>query len=447
MQVTVEDKSSVKKVLHIEIPEQEVAKEIDSAFKELKKTAKVKGFRPGKVPRTVLERMFKKDVNADVAGKLIQSSFINAVKEKDIAFIGRPEINPPEFNGKGPYKYDALVEVEPEVGALEYKDLPLKKTIYKVSDGEVNAQLEMLRKNLAKLEPIKEDRPAKEGDSVIIDYEGFKDGEPFEETAKTENFTMKIDAGSISKDFDGQVKGMSPGEEKSFDVTFSKDYRNTTLAGLEISFKVTLKEIREEILPDLDDKFAGNFGSFKALDELKAEIVKNLEEGYAKRVDQEFNEQIFETLISQKEFELPDQMVEFELQGIIDEAERSFKMYNMTLEQIGKTRDDLAEQYRETAEKQVRRHIILSNLIQQENLELTDEELEKGFEDVAKSSGGKVEEVKKQFEQNQNYIDNFKHALLEKKMIELIISKGNIEEKEPESKSEPDTEPETEEAS
>ncbi len=442
MQVTVEDKSSVKKVLHIEIPEQEIAKEIDSAFKELKKTAKVKGFRPGKVPRTVLERMFKKDVNADVAGKLIQSSFIDAVKEKDIAFIGRPEINPPEFDGKGPYKYDALVEVEPEVGELEYKDLPLKKTLYKVSDGEVNAQLEMLRKNLVKLEPIKEDRPAKEGDPVIIDYEGFKDGKPFEETAKTENFTMKIDAGSISKDFDDQVKGMNPGGEKSFDITFSEDYRNTTLAGLEINFKVALKEIREEILPDLDDNFAGNFGEFKTLDELKAEIVKNLEEGYAKRVDQELNEQIFKTLISQNKFELPDQMVEFELQGIIDEAERSFKMYNMTLEQIGKTRDDLAEQYRETAEKQVRRHIILSNLIQQENLELTDEELEKGFADVAGLSGGKVEDVKKQFEQNQNYIDNFKHALLEKKMIALIIDKGNIEEKEPESEPEPDTEPE-----
>ena len=221
MQVTVEDKSSVKKVLHIEVSEQEVKKEIDNAFKELKKTAKVKGFRPGKVPRSVLERMFKKDVNADVAGKLIQSSFIDAVKEKDLAFIGRPEITPPEFEGTGPYAYDAVVEIEPELGEIEYKGLPLTKTLYKVSDGEVDAQLEMLRKNMAKLEPVKEDRPVKDGDSVLLDYEGTKDGEPFEETKKTENFTMKIGSASISKDFDDQVKDMKPGDEKSFDITLS----------------------------------------------------------------------------------------------------------------------------------------------------------------------------------------------------------------------------------
>lgn len=440
MQVTVEEKSSVKKILHIEIPEDEVLKEIDSAFRELKKTAKVKGFRPGKVPRSVLERMFKKDVNADVAGKLIQSSFIDAVKETDIELVGRPEINPPEFGGKGPYKYEAHVEVEPKLGELNYSDLPLKKTIYKVSDGEVEAQLEMLRKNLAKREPVKDARPAEAGDWVVIDYEGFKDGEAFEETAKTDNYSMKIGSGSISKAFDDQVTGMTPGEEKTFDIEFPEDYRNNKLANLTINFKVLLNEIREEVLPELNDEFAGQFGDFKSLDALKAEIIKNLEEGYEKRVEQEFNEQIFKTLISQEEFELPDQMVEFELQGIIDEAERSFQMYNMTLEQIGKTRDDLAEQYRETAQKQVRRHIILSNLIRQEQLELTDEELDNGFEDVARNSGGKVDEVRKQFEQNQTYLENFKHALLEKKMIRLIIEKGNIEEREPETETETDTE-------
>ena len=219
-------------------------------------------------------------------------------------------------------------------------------------------------------------------------------------------------------------------------LRFPEDYRNAKLAGLTIAFTASLKEIREEVLPELNDDFASNFGEITTLDALKAEIVKNLEQGYEKRTEQELSEQVFKALIEKKEFELPDQMVEFELEGIIDEAERSFQMYNMTLEQIGKTRDDLKEQYRETAEKQVRRHILLSNLITQEKLELADDELEKGFEDVAKSSGGSVEDVKKQFEQNQNYIDNFKHALLEKKMIKLIIDEGDIEEKEPEEQKE-----------
>jgi trigger factor len=253
---------------------------------------------------------------------------------------------------------------------------------------------------------------------------------------------MKIGSSSISKDFDDQVRDMKPGDEKSFDITFPEDYRNPNLAGLTITFTAALKEIREEVLPELNDDFASKFGDIATLDALKAQIVKNLEQGYEKRVEQELNEQVFKALIEKKEFELPDQMVEYELEGIIDEAERSFQMYNMTLEQIGKTRDDLKEQYRETAEKQVRRHILLSNLIKQEKLELTDEELEQGFEDVAKSSGGSVEDVKKQFEQNQNYIDNFKHVLLEKKMIKLIIDEGNVEEKEPAQEKETEASPE-----
>ena len=266
MQVTVEDKSSVQKILHIEIPEEDVAKEVDKAYRELKKTAKVKGFRPGKAPRSVLERMFKKDVNADVAGKLIQTSLIDAVKEKDISFIGRPEINPPAFTGKGDYKYDALLEIEPEIGELDFKGLPLKKTLYKVTDDEVSAQIEMLRKNMATLKPLEKERPAEQGDSVIIDFEGFKDDKPFEETKKTENYTMKISSGAISKDFDDNIKGMKPGEEKSFEIDFPKDHHNTKLAELTIKFDVTLKEIREEVLPEVNDEFAGKFGAFESVD-------------------------------------------------------------------------------------------------------------------------------------------------------------------------------------
>ena len=189
MQVTVEDLSSVKKVLHIEIPEDKVVSELDASYKNLKKTAKVKGFRPGKTPRSVLERMYKKDVLADVSSRLIQDSFLDALKETELNIVGNPKLDPPGLEEKGPYKYDATIEVRPEIEDIDFKGLALKKTLYKISDEEINAQLKMLQKSLAQQKTVEEDRPIKEDDFALIDYEGFKDGKPYAETQMTENFT------------------------------------------------------------------------------------------------------------------------------------------------------------------------------------------------------------------------------------------------------------------
>ena len=245
MQVTVEDVSSVKKTLHIEIPENEVARELDTAYNTLKRTAKIKGFRPGKVPRSVLERMFGKNVHADVSSRLIQTSFIDAIKQNDLKVVGNPQVDPPELDPKGPYKYDATVEITPEIDDIDYKGLKLKRTNYQFSDDEVDSQLKMLQKNLARHEKISEDRAVREDDIVLIDYEGFKDGKPFEETGKTENFTLKIGAGAISKNFDKQLVGLQPGESKEITETFPEDFSNKTMAGNEITFQVDLNEIRQ----------------------------------------------------------------------------------------------------------------------------------------------------------------------------------------------------------
>ena len=146
MQVTVEDVSSVKKVLHIEIPEDKVTRELDNAYVQLKKTAKIRGFRPGKAPRGVLERMFKKEVQADVSSRLIQESFIEAIKETDLKIVGSPKVDPPGIEPKTPYKYDATIEIRPKIDTIEFKGLKLKKTKYQVSDSEIHAQLKILQK-------------------------------------------------------------------------------------------------------------------------------------------------------------------------------------------------------------------------------------------------------------------------------------------------------------
>jgi len=431
MQFKVEDVSGVKKVLHVEIPEDTVVRELDNAYKQLKKTAKVKGFRPGKTPRSVLERMFKKDVHNDVSSKLLQDSFMEALKETDLNIVGNPEIDPPQLDEKGPYKYDATVEIKPDIDNIDFKGLALKKALYQVTDEEMDAQLQMLQKNLAQQIPATDDRGVEENDFVLIDFEGFENGKPFSETQKTENFTMKIGAGAISKTLDEILIGKKPGEDIEITINFPEDHFNEKLANHEITFHVKLHEIREEVLPEIDDEFAKKLGQYETLGEVKNAITENLKQGYEKRVEQELNEQIFQELIEKTEFELPPSMIEYELNGIIDEVEKTLSYYNKSMEDEGFTRESLAEKHLDTAEKKVRRHLILDKIIDQEELTLSDKELDAGFSEMAQAVNQPVEAIKSYYNQNQSNLDFFKHTLLEKQAIKLIIDSSTIEEIEP----------------
>lgn len=440
MQVTVEDQSSVKKTLHIEIPEDHISREIDKAYAELKKRAKIKGFRPGKVPRGVLERYYGKDVNADVASRLIQESFVEAIKEKDLKIIATPKIDPPELKTKAPYKFSAAIEIKPEIEDIDFKRIELKKTRYTVSGEEVDTQLRLLQKNMAQHEKIGEDRPLANGDLALIDYEGFKDGNPLPDLQKTENYLITVGKGQIHKDFDDQIMGMNPGDQKDITVTFPEDYFNKNLANLTIDFSVSLNEIRKEILPDLDDELAKKMGKYETLEDLKTAIRENLEQEYQKRSEQEINEQVFEALLEKTDFEVPESMIEYELEGIVRDAENYFSHHNVQMEDAGITKDKLSEQYRDLAVKQVRRHLILDKIINQESLTLADEDQDAAFQDMSTTLGQPVEQIKGYYQQNQERLEHFKQALLEKQAISLIIENGVIEEVEPE-KIEPAEEP------
>jgi trigger factor len=434
MQVTVEDISSVKKTLHVEIPREEVVREIDRAYDEIKKSAKIKGFRPGKVPRSVLEKMFRKDVLADVSSRLIQSSFIDAVKEKDLRVIGRPQLDPPEIDLSQPYKYAATVEVTPLIADIDLKGMKLKRSVYAVSATEIDAQVKMLQKNLARLQKITDSRPVREGDYLLLDFEGFKDGRPFAGAPKTENFTLQVGAGAVLKEFDQQLIGMAAGEMREFPVTFPADYANKALAGQTLQFKAKLSEIREEILPEINDEFAKSAGRFETLEDLKRGITANLTQGYEKRVEQELSEQIFTGLLDRAQFEVPQALVEMELDGIVEEAERSFSYRNTSLEDAGLSREIISEKYRDTALKQVKRHLILGKIIDQEKLELSDDELNEAMQKMADSFQQPVAEIRRYYRENPEKLGSYKHALLEKKAIKLVLDGSTIEDVGPESR-------------
>jgi len=428
MNVTVEDQSAVKKRLTVEVPQDRVRREVDAAFRDLNKTAKVKGFRPGKVPRSVLERKFGKELRADVASQLIQESFVEALRETRLAMVGTPDIDPPELHEDRPFVYVAAMEVQPELKDFAIGDLPLRKQRYRVTDEELEAQMQLLRRNLARLEKLETERPVQNGDMVLIDYEGLKDGRPFSETQRTEDFALKVGEGKIHPGIDAGLVGMLPGAEKEVVVEFPADYGNDKLAGQSIAFQVRLKEIREEKLPALDDELAKQLGPFETLAALRGKITENLEKGYQRRVEQELNEQVFTALIAQQAFEVPESMVAYELEGIIAEAQQSFAYHNLDMDQMGLTREKLAEKYRDTAVRQVKRHLILGKIIDQEGLALNDEVLQKGLQEMADNFRQPLANIQRYYEQNPEKLDIFKHALLEKQAIQLIIDRSRIEE-------------------
>ncbi len=439
MQVTVEDISSVKKTLRVEIPREEVSREIDRAYDEVRRTARVKGFRPGKTPRSVLERMFQKEILEDVTARLLERSFLDAVRERELRVVGRPRFDAPSLKPEEPLVYAATVEVAPRIGEVPFRGLKIKRPRYRVSQAEVEVQLGRMQKHLARLEPLAEPRPAAAGDVLRIDFEGFQDGKPCAETPRTENFTLKLGGGRVLPAFEAGLIGMQVGETRDLPVSFPADYENPDLAGREITFRVTLHEIRLEVLPPIDDELARRIGPYQSLEELRHKIVSQLEEGYRKRIEQEMNEQAFRQLLDRVSFEVPEALVEAELEGILEEAERAFEARNRSLEDAGLSRESIAATYRETAVNQVKRHLLLARIVEQEKLELPPEELDRAMAEIAGRLQQPLASVQKYYREMPEKLEALRHALLEKKAAALILEAGEIEEVDPPAEGAPPT--------
>jgi len=427
MKVDVEDVSTVKKIMHVEIPEKDVARELDKAYKTLKTNVKIKGFRPGKVPLSLLEKRFKKEMHEEVSGQLIQNSYGGALGQAELVPVGEPAIDRPDFEKGQPYRYSATIEVRPPVGDLDLNGLKLKEKVHVIDDVEVETQLKMLQKRNAQLRSVDEDRPVRDKDVVIIDYEGFKDGKPLEPTRKTENFQVEIGSGRILEDFDKQLVGMEPDSTKELQVRFPDDYYNKDLAGLEVTFKVTLKEIKEEVLPELDDEFAKDLGEYETLDELKEAIRKDLEQRYKAESRRQLRQDIIDKLIEQSDFELPEVLVKGELAGVVRDAQSLMAQRGMSLEQSGQTEEELSEKYLPMAERKVREYLLIEKVIDQEEITLTDEVLDGAYKEFAESLNQPVDIIKEFHGSSKEALDVFKQRTLEKQAIKHIIDMCDVE--------------------
>ncbi len=431
MEVKVENVSNVKKRLIVEIPNERVKEEIDKAFDDLKKKAVIKGFRVGKVPRSVLERYYKKDVYEDVAKTLVEDTFPKAIKEAELSVIETEELDSPPIDPTSNYKYEVLVQHLPEIPEIQFGGLKLKKTDYKVSDKEIEAQLEILSRHLAEYKPITDDRPVTYEDIVVIDAQGFKDGEPFEDAPYRENSIVKIAPENEAGPFEKALIGMKIGEERTFDVKYPEDHPKNELAGQTITFTVRLREIQKEIIPALDDENIKKLGDYSSVEELKDKIRSQLQAEYDKRSFQELAEQVYEALIP-SELDVPDALVEQELEGMHKDAMMYFARHGLSMESVGMDKESFNKTYRENAVKLVQRKLFLAKIIEQEKLKIKPEVIEAKYREIADHMGQPLETIKSFYEKDPNARISLEHTILEKKALDLILDNAEIETVSPE---------------
>jgi trigger factor len=411
-------------VLTVETDEQSVAKALDQAFKKVVKKVSVPGFRKGKVPRPIFEKRFGVEaLYQDALDILLPEAYEAAVKETGIEPVDRPEIDIEQLEKGKSLIFKATVTVKPEVKLGEYKGLEVEEKDFSVKPEDVDAELERMQKQQGQLEAI-EDGAVEKGDRVIIDFEGFVDGEPFE-GGKAEKYTLEVGSGTFIPGFEDQLVGMKPGEEKDVEVTFPEDYHASELAGKPAVFKVKLHEIKRLNLPELDDEFAQDVSEFDTLAELKADIEKNLNDKAKKEKENYIRNELVELAAKNAEIEIPQVMIDHEVDHMLRDFEQRLMYQGLNLEMYaqftGQDKEALKEQFKEDAEKRVRANLVLEAIAKAENIEVTEEEIEQEIKTMAEQMGREVEEVRKLLEQ-QGVIESVKEQLRVKKTIDLLVS-------------------------
>jgi trigger factor len=418
MQVTVNEVGSLTKKLKIVLPKEEVSKELEAGFRKIKNDAKIKGFRRGKVPRHILERTYGQQVRAEVAEKLVQDSYFDAVEKEKLDVVAHPEIKTPVFAEDGSFSYEAEVDTRPQFDLREYKGLEIEKEDVTVSDDEIDGEIEKLRKEMAPLRSV-EDRAARENDIVIVDFDGFHEGVQLPQV-HGENVNVDIGTGRHGREFENKLIGLKKGDESSLEVDFPPDSPNPILSGKKIEFKIRINDIKERVLPDIDDEFAKDVGEeFESLAALRQHINERLLAEKEQALEGDISDRIMQKLLEANQFDVPARLVQFEIDEYIKQTEDTLKRGGMSLEAAGVNRAEAEDRYRDTAVKRVRGDFILKKIAEQEDIKVLDEDLNNGFARIARQYNMTVAEVKGYFKSRDDMLP-FINELLNEKILQFL---------------------------
>ena len=390
-----EEKNMVKLV--IESTAEEFEAGLNKAYNKDKNKISIPGFRKGKAPRKMIEQMYGAEVfYEDAANAIIPEAYATAAEESKLEIVSQPKISVVQLEKGKPFIFAAEVAVKPEVELGTYKGVEVEKADTEVTDADVEEELKKVQEQNSRTVTV-EDRAVKDGDMTVIDFEGFVDGVAFE-GGKGENYPLTIGSHSFIDNFEEQLIGMNIGEEKEINVTFPEEYHAEELKGKPATFKVSVKEIKEKQLPELDDDFAQDVSDFDTLDEYKADVEKKILENKENQIKREQEDQIIEKIIENAQMEIPQQMITAQTRQMTQEFAQRLQSQGLSLEQYmqftGLTPQKMMEDLEPQALKRIQSRLVLEAVVVAENIEASDEEIDKELENMASMYQMEIDKLK-----------------------------------------------------
>lgn len=408
--------------LTIEVSAEALEAALEKAYQKQKKNISIPGFRKGKVPRQMVEKMYGPEVfYDDAANELISAEYPKAYDECEEEIVSNPKVDVVQLEKGKPFIFTAEVALKPEVKLGTYKGVEVDKIDVTVTDEEVDAQVEKERENSARQVAV-EDRAVQDGDMVSLDFEGFVDGVAFE-GGKGENYPLTIGSGQFIPGFEEQLVGAEIGKEVEVNVTFPEDYQSADLAGKAAVFKCTVHEIKVKELPELDDEFASEVSSFETLAEYKEDVKKNLEDKKAKDARNAKEDAVLDAIIAEAEMDIPEAMVQTQQRQMVEEFGQRLQMQGLSLEQYfqftGANYQMMVEQVKPQAERRIKTRLVLEAIAKAEAIEITDAEYEEELNVMAQTYQMEVEKVKELLPEKE--VEGIKKDLAVRKAADIVV--------------------------
>ena len=424
MKVEVADIDRVKKKVEVLFPVEKIEELREGVYEELKKRAKVKGFRPGKVPKSIITSYYKDFIDDEVRRRLVEVSMADALSEAKIEPLSEPFVDFIEEDSRNGYTLEC--EVMPEIELPAYKGVEVEVDVVKVTDEDVEKRIEGLREMHAEMITREPDAAAKKGDFVIIKYQGYSNGKPLKDVA-TEAYPLELGAGNLMPEFENTVSGMKAGEEKEINIDFPEDYPDKDIAKKTILFKVNVKEIREKRLPQVNDEFAKdlNFDNMEKFREgLKEEIRKEKDKSRSQSISQK----VIDTLIGSVDIPVPERLREKRVEAMMEDAKARFNTEKITEEDLGQFETNFKKDFEKRAEERIKTDIILSKIADLEGIKLEESDVYERIKKTAEEAKRSYDDVKGFYEKN-NMMDYLKSAIVQEKTLNFLKDNAIIKEK------------------
>ncbi len=423
MKIELQDVESCVKKISIEVPIETINEEKSAVYDELAKTVDIPGFRKGKIPRKVLEKRMSKSVLAESAQRLMDKAYREAIESNKLQPISEPKIDNVTIEEDVPLSFTATIETFPEFEIGDITGLEFERKIAPVTDASVDNIVNEMRERHARFEPV-DDRAIEEDDYPLLDYSATKDGEEVS-MLKGENKQVNVSKTDMLKGFHENVLGMKKGEEKEFDAQLPKEFPDPELAEANIHFKVKVNEIKKKVLPEPDDDFAKETSQFETMAELRDDLRQGLEERNNSMADEGLRNEIMNTLIEKNPFDLPPGMIDKTAESMAKQAGQRFAAGGGDLENSGFELDKVKEDMRDNAIREIKEEAIMAEFAKKENTDVSEEDLDKEIDTLAKMMGQPMEETRNQLA-NSGGINGLYHKVFKDKVFNEIKNKVTI---------------------